>query len=450
MSNRRAAAVTIPPPRATRSLPVRRNRTSQTRSIWPSSPTPQTSATSWADWASSNTAPASGRSPSLGVAVRGAGYPRPRAKSCARLPSRARRHPRGAGLLPVQGRPRTSRVRGQGQIAAPTTGQLLPGLAQHRPADARDARGRPVGRVDRRRLRGRGAPPRVHADPAPPSALQRALPRRQVVPVPGAHHLRGGAAGPGAARQGREGRPAVRPVRPRVRDPRDPGPAAAHLPGAHVLAGHLRPGRPDGQAVPAVPHRPLRRTVRRQGLARRAPRTRRPARAVPRRRDRARSCSSSKTTCMPRRRAELRGGGPATATSSRPSARRSRSSRSCRRGRGLRRDRGRTRTNSRPPCRPSSYGGAARRAQGLDRRQGRAADDRAAVDLVRLAVVCGPRRRHPAPDPRSGRARGRRGARDPARRATTQHPGGLPRAAHPAGPLPGAAARRQGARSSRR
>ena len=76
---------------------------------------------------------------------------------------------------------------------------------------------------------------RVLLDQGVRPALQRQVPRRQVLPLPRRDDGRGVPAGPGHARRQAQGHPLLRALRPRVGDPRDPRPAAARLPGAHLL-----------------------------------------------------------------------------------------------------------------------------------------------------------------------------------------------------------------------
>ena len=64
-----------------------------------------------------------------------------------------------------------------------------------------------------------------------------------------------------------EGRALLRPLLPRLGDPRDARPAAARLPGPHLLGGGLQAGRPGRPAVPARLHRQVLRAVRRPGRA---------------------------------------------------------------------------------------------------------------------------------------------------------------------------------------
>ncbi len=155
-------------------------------------------------------------------------------------------------------------------------------------AHAPDGGRRRHGRVDRRPQRGRGALPRVQPHQEAPAALQHPAQGRQVVPVPRGHARRGVAAGDGAARREAQGRALLRPVRARVRDPRDARPPAAHVPDPHVHEGQVRPPPPPRPAVPLRAHREVRGAVRRGG---RRPRSTRAS---------SRSCSTS-STARPRR-----------------------------------------------------------------------------------------------------------------------------------------------------
>ena len=83
--------------------------------------------------------------------------------------------------------------------------------------------------------RGRGAPARVLLDQGVRPALQRQVPRRQVLPLPRGDPGRGVPAGPGDARGQAQGHPLLRALRARLGHPRDARPAAAGLPDAHLL-----------------------------------------------------------------------------------------------------------------------------------------------------------------------------------------------------------------------
>ena len=183
-------------------------------------------------------------------------------------------------------------------------------------------------RVDRRRHRGRGAAAGVLLDQGVRPAVQRQVPRRQVLPLPRRDDGRGVPAGPGDARRQAQGHPVLRPLRPRLGDPRDAStcccassrcaPAAA---GVFKRAGQV--GRPcllgyiDKCSAPCVGRVDADRAPRdRRGLLRLHGRQHRPAfvKRLERRdaRRRAPSWSSSRR--------------PGCATTSAPSAGRWRSS----------------------------------------------------------------------------------------------------------------------------
>ena len=139
-------------------------------------------------------------------------------------------------------------------------------------ADAADGHDGGVGAVDRRRDRGRGPGPRVLVDQGVRPAVQRQVPRRQVVPVPRRDDGRRVPAGAGHARRQAEGHPLLRAVRARVGHPRDRRPAPAGLPGPHLLGRRLPARQAAGPAVPARLHRQVLGAVRRADLAGRPPR----------------------------------------------------------------------------------------------------------------------------------------------------------------------------------
>ena len=160
--------------------------------------------------------------------------------------------------------------------------QDVDGAAPAHPPDGHHGGGR---RVDGRADRGRGAAARVLVDQAVRPALQRQVPRRQELPEPRGDRGGGVPAAAGHARAEEEGRALLRAVRPRLGDPRDARPAAARLPGAHLQQGRLRPrrARSAGRACSATSTSAA--PLRRQGVARAAPRDRRrllrlPGRAV--------------------------------------------------------------------------------------------------------------------------------------------------------------------------
>ena len=128
-----------------------------------------------------------------------------------------------------------------------------------------------AGRLDRGGHRGRGAPARVLLDQGVRPAVQRPVPGRQELPVPGRDDERGVPAGPGHARGQAPRRPLLRAVLARLGDPGHRRHAAAGLPGPHLLGRGLQAGRPDRPALPARLHRQVLGAVRGPDRRRRAP-----------------------------------------------------------------------------------------------------------------------------------------------------------------------------------
>ena len=174
-------------------------------------------------------------------------------------------------------------------------------------------------RVDRGPQRGRGALPRVQPHQAAPAPLQhpaaRTTSRTRTSRSPSTRSGRGRWCMRGAEAQGR---PLLRSVRARVRDPRDPRPPAAHVPDPHVHEQQVRPAPPARPPVPLRAHREVRGAVRRRHRPRRV------------RRASSRSCSTSSTASTTAvvaagsrrdargvRRARVRARGARCATSSR-------------------------------------------------------------------------------------------------------------------------------------
>ena len=112
--------------------------------------------------------------------------------------------------------------------------------------------------------RGRGVLPRVQPHQAAQAPVQHPAEGRQVVSVPRGHARRGVAAGDGDARPAPQGRPLLRALRARVRDPGDARPAAAHVPDPDVHELEVRPAPPARPAVPLRAHREVRGAVRRR------------------------------------------------------------------------------------------------------------------------------------------------------------------------------------------
>ncbi len=124
-----------------------------------------------------------------------------------------------------------------------------------------------------------------------------------------------------------QGGPLLRPLRPRLRHPRDARPAAAHLPAAHVLGQQVRAAPQAGQAVPAVPHREVQRAVRRRGRPGRLPGAGGRAARLPRRATPTPSSSGSRWRCARPPTSSSSSAPPGCATGSRRSARPSSASR---------------------------------------------------------------------------------------------------------------------------
>ena len=202
-------------------------------------------------------------------------------------------------------------------------------VAQPAPAHRHDGHHRGQRRVDRRQDRGRGAAAGVLLDQGVRPALQREVPRRQVLPVARGHRRRGVPAGDGRPRRQEEGHPLLRPLQPRLGDPRDRRPAAAGLPDALVHQRRLQAvrARSAGRACSATST-----SARRRASARSAPRstarssttsaTSWPAR--PRR-----SCGASRRRCTPPPRRWTSRRPPGSATTSARCSGRWRSRRSC-------------------------------------------------------------------------------------------------------------------------
>ncbi len=201
-------------------------------------------------------------------------------------------HPRRPRLLPVQGRGRPGRLRGQGALVAPAAQQLLPGSPPAAPAHCPDARRGDLSRVDPGPHRGRGDHARVQPHQGAPPALQHPPRRRQELPLPRAHHGRDLATRDGHARGEAQGHALLRSLRPRVCDPRDPRSPVALLPRADLQRREVPPPRAPWPPLPALRHRALQRTLRRRGERRGVRGLRRRADRLPRGRHRARARAS--------------------------------------------------------------------------------------------------------------------------------------------------------------
>ena len=127
----------------------------------------------------------------------------------AGLPARARVDPDPAGRLPVPRRQGPGHLRRQGQEPPRPAVVVLPGHRQPPPAHRHDGHHGGQRRVDGRQHRGRGAAAGVLLDQGVRPALQREVPRRQVLPLAGGHGRRGVPAGDGRTRGARRRAPAT-------------------------------------------------------------------------------------------------------------------------------------------------------------------------------------------------------------------------------------------------
>ena len=247
--------------------------------------------------------------------------------------------------------------------------------------------------MDRRQQRGRGAAAGVLLDQGVRPAVQRQVPRRQVLPLPRGHDGRGVPARAGAARRQAQGHPLLRSLRPRLGDPRDPRPAAAGLPDAHLQQRRLQAGRAGGPPVPAGLHRQVLGAVRRPGRRRRAPGHRRGLLRLHGRQHRQVRQAARAPDEGRRRRDGLRAGGPA--------ARRHRRAQP---GAGEERRRPRAtpptptcspspRTSSRPRsrCSTSAAAGSAASAAGWSRRRPRTPASWSSTSCSRCTAASRPR-----------------------------------------------------------
>ena len=208
--------------------------------------------------------------------------------------------PTQPGVYRFRDAQRPRRLRRQGQEPALPAVVVLPGHRQPAPAHRHDGHHRGQRRVDRGQHRGRGAAAGVLLDQGVRPAVQREVPRRQVLPVARGHRGRGVPAGDGRPRRQEEGHPLLRPLQPRLGDPRDRRPAAAGLPDALVqqrgvqALGADRPARACS-ATSTSARRRASATVTRRG----APRDRRRLLRLHGRPDRRRSCGASRRRCTP-------------------------------------------------------------------------------------------------------------------------------------------------------
>ena len=220
-----------------------------------------------------------------------------------------------------------------------------------------------------------------------------------------------------------QGRPLLRPVRARLRDPRDARPAAAHVPDPHVHERQVRPAPPARPAVPLRAHREVRGAVRRRHRPRRLRRASSTSCSTSSTASTTRSSTGSRSGCTRRadelefeRAARLRD----QLASVRKAIERQQMVGATRGGlRPHRHRRGRARSVA---CRSSTCaraGSSGARASSSTRSK---TSRRPALVAPRrrAALRRRRRRRHPQGDPRPGRARGPRALRGVPRAATAE------------------------------
>ncbi len=205
----------------------------------------------------------------------------------------------------------------------------------------------------------------------PPAPVQRAAAGRQELPVPRRHPRRRVAPPDGDARSQAQGRALLRALRARLRHPRDPRPAAAHVPAAHLLGQQVRRSTSASAARACCS---TSRSARDRAWAR-SPTEEYDQHvagppAVPRRRHRRRGRRTSRPACTRRPASSSSSRRPGSATGSPASRRPSRSSRWWRSAPRTSTCSGSPTTSSRPRCRCSSCARPGGGTQGLHRRQG--------------------------------------------------------------------------------
>ena len=237
------------------------------------------------------------------------------------------RDPHRPGCLPLPRRRRPGHLRRQGQEPALAAVVVLPGHRRLHPRTASMVTHRRQRRVDRGRHRGRGAPAGVLLDQGVRPAVQRQVPRRQVLPLARGHHRRGVPAGAWSVRGAKkQGHPLLRALRPRLGDPRD---ASTCCCGSSRCAPARRacssaPARSAGRACSATSTSAPPRASG-GSTAERAPRDRRRLLRLHGRQHRGVRPPDRDARCTPPSASWTSSGPPGCATTSAPSSGRSRS-----------------------------------------------------------------------------------------------------------------------------
>ena len=208
--------------------------------------------------------------------VGGRDYPDLRAGSRRPIARRRGRFPVEPGVYRFPRRARPGDLRRQGQEPAPAAELLLRRSVRAAPAHPSDGHQRGRGGMDHRQHRGRGAAAGIQLDQGVRPALQRSLPRRQVLPVAGGHALRAVPAGCRSCADPR--RSGVRYFGPyahawAIRETLDL--LLRVFPARTCSAGVFKRAQPGWSALPARLHRQVQRAVRRPGQRRGTPRDRR-------------------------------------------------------------------------------------------------------------------------------------------------------------------------------
>ena len=173
--------------------------------------------------------------------------------------------PRSPGVYLFRDAAGRAPVRREGESAALARAQLLQPWSRHPSGDPSARRADRAHRADRHPERGRGAASRAEPRQAPPTSVQRAAARRQVVPVHRGDRLRRVPAGDVHARAASTRHRLLRPVRECEEGARDARRAQSRVPVPSLRGPDARSSL--GHPVPRLPHRALHGAVHRRDLA---------------------------------------------------------------------------------------------------------------------------------------------------------------------------------------